>query len=156
MFAFALGSALGTLLRRVSWAIVGTILVFGVVSLTMTTAVRPNLAPKTFVANSQGYPSSSSLAMSVGGEPWRLGYGYQFAPGSHHPTDVSAATLGRHCEKLNADYYSCITHNHLQFGSFYQPASNYWTLQWKESAIYLIASASLLIFGMWLVRRWRA
>ena len=156
LFAFALGAAIGALLRRVSWAIVGTVLVFGVVSLTMTTAVRPNLAPKTFVANSYSSPSSTQQTLSAGGAPWKLGYGFQFAPGSHHPTDVSAATIGHRCEKLNAGYSSCLTDNQLQWGQFYQPASNYWTLQWKESAIYLIASASLLIFGMWLVRRWRA
>jgi len=156
LFAFALGAAIGALLRRVSWAIVGTVVVYGVVSLIMATAMRPNLAPKTFVANSYSSPSSSSLAMSAGGAPWYIGTGYQFAPGSRHPTDASAATVGLHCEKLNAGYYSCITRNQLQSGSFYQPASNYWTLQWKESAIYLIASASLFLFGLWFVRRWRA
>jgi len=156
LFALALGAAIGALLRRVSWAIVGTVVVYGVVSLIMATAIRPDLAPKTFVASSYSSSSPSSLASSAGGAPWYIGYGYQFAPGSHHPTDASAATLGLQCEQLNAGFYSCLTHNQLEWGSFYQPDSNYWTLQWKESAIYLIASAALLLFGLWLVRRWRA
>jgi len=154
LFAFALGAAIGALARRVSWAIVGTILVYAAASLIMATTIRPNLAPKTFVASTQGFPSSSPL--TDGGAPWYIGYGYQFSPGSHHPTDASAADIGRRCENLTGDFYACLTHNDLRTGQFYQPASNYWTLQWKESAIYVIASALLLAIGLWLVRRWRA
>jgi hypothetical protein len=155
LFAFALGAAIGALVRRVSWAIVGTILVYRVVSLMMATTVRPNLAPTAFVASTQGFPSSSPFAQSDGGAPWYVGYGYQFEPGSHHPTDASATDIRRRCENLTVGYYSCLNHNKLQGGQIYQPASNYWTLQWKESAIYMIASAFLLLLGLWLVRRWR-
>jgi len=60
------------------------------------------------------------------------------------------------CENLTTGYFTCLADNDLQSGQFYQPASNYWTLQWKESAIYAMASAFLLAIGLWLVRRWRA
>ena len=156
LFAFALGAAFGALVRRVSWAIVGTVVVYTVVSLVMATTVRPDLAPKTFVDYSATANSTAILNLPRdGGAPWYIGDGYRFIPGSIQPAGQSAGEIAKHCDAQRSEYFSCLGRHHIQIGQFFQPASNYWTLQWKESLIYVIASAFLLLFGLWLVRRWR-
>lgn len=157
LFAFALGAAFGALVRRVSWSIAGTIVTYALVSLIKVTTVRPGLAPQTFVRYAMpGNSATNPLSQLGAGAPWYIGSGYRFVPGSIQPAGQSAGEIGRHCETLQTDYYGCIGRSHLQEGEFFQPASNYWTLQWKESLIYVIASAFLLMLGLWLVRRWRA
>ncbi len=46
LFAFALGTALGALLRRVSLAAIGTFVIYGIVALVMVSTIRPILAPQ--------------------------------------------------------------------------------------------------------------
>ena len=157
LFAFSLGTAMGALLRRVSWSIVATIVVYAIALAIMVTTVRSNLAPRSFLP----YSSSASgvslpLTHSDGEPPWILGFDYRFVPGSHHPSNSSATELGRNCEVQLADFFTCKTRNSIESGQIFQPPSNYWTLQWRESLIYLAASALLLALCLWLVRRWRA
>jgi hypothetical protein len=161
VFAFSLGTALGALLRRVSWSIVATLLVFAAVSLLMVTTIRPQLAPQTFVPFSEsGGGVSMFAASSQDAAPWFLGSGFQFVSGSDHPTDKSATQVGLECQKDNpvlpAGYITCLARHHDQDGEFYQPAKNYWTIQWRESLIDVIAAAFLLASSLVLVRRWRA
>ena len=161
VFAFSLGTAIGALVRRVSWSIVGTLVVYAVVSLVMVTTIRPVLAPQTFVPFTLNGDGTSALAVpSVGGPPWYIGEGYRFVPGSHHPAGSTAARVGLQCSKENPDlesgYARCLMSHHVQEGQFFQPATNYWVIQWRESMIYVIASALLFALGLWLVRRWRA
>jgi hypothetical protein len=161
VFAFSLGAALGALLRRVSWSILGTLVLYAIVSLVMVTTVRPVLAPQTFVPFTSDGAGFSSLAVpSVGGPPWYIGEGYRFVPGSNHPADPTAARVGLLCQNENVNlegaYARCLVSHHLQEGQFFQPATNYWTIQWRESLIYLVASACLFALGLRLVRRWRA
>ena len=161
VFAFSLGAALGALLRRVTWSIVGALLMYAAVSLVMVTTIRPNLAPQAFVPFSSNGGSFSTLTVSSGGgAPWYLGSGYQFVDGSDHPGHMSAAQVGLTCEKENpilpTGYIACLSHNHVQEGEFYQLATNYWSIQWRESLIYVATAAVLLVTGLVLVRRWRA
>jgi hypothetical protein len=161
VFAFALGTALGALLRRVSWAIVATLVVYAAVSLFMITTIRPDLAPQTFVPFSQtGGDESRLFTAPQDAAPWFLGAGFQFVSGSDHPTDRSATQVGLECQKENpvlpAGYLTCLARHHDQDGQFYQAASNYWLLQWRESLIYVVAGAILLVTSLVLVRRWRA
>jgi hypothetical protein len=156
-FAFSLGTAVGATLHRVSWSIVATIVVYGIALAVMVTTVRPNLAPKSFVAYSTFAAGVSAPSTHSDGEPpWLLGSDYRFVPGSHHPLNSSAVAVGRTCENQQLAQVTCLALKDVQTGQIFQPASNYWTLQWKESAIYVIASAFLLALGLWLVRRWRA
>ena len=147
LFAFSLGTAFGALVRRVSWSIVGTLVVYAVVSLVLVTTVRPVLAPQTFVPFTLNGDGTSELAVpSAGGPPWYIGEGFRFVPGSNHAVDSTASGVGLECQNkslnLESDYASCLVRQHVQEGQFFQPATNYWTIQWRESLIYLIASAS--------------
>jgi hypothetical protein len=161
VFAFSLGTALGALLRRVSWSIVATVVVYAAVSLVMATTIRPVLAPQTFVPFSRdGGGVSMFSSSSDHTAPWFLGSGFQFVSGSDHPTDRSATQVGLECQKENpvlpAGYLTCLARHHDQDGQFYQPARNYWTIQWRESLIDVLAAAFLLASSLVLVRRWRA
>ena len=162
LFAFALGTGLGANLRRVSWAIAGTVVVYGLVSFVMVTSVRPNLAPKVFVAfesaNAPNADGAGSALLTVeGGGPWMLGTGNQFRPGFHQipgrPTPDQVATR---CESTPGDFITCLNRSHVEEGTYYQPGRNYWALQWRESAIYLVATVVLFGVGLMAVRSWRA
>ncbi len=171
LLAFAMGAALGALFRRVSWAIVGTIALYTVISVVMVVYVRPSLAPQVFVAFSsspQGNEQVLSGGFEVANEAWDLGFGYRYAPGSlQPPNSPSADSAAQRCEYAiapsnpgqsgltSADgYTSCLTAHHVQTGSYYQPNSHYWSLQWRESGI--LAAVAALLFGatILLVRRW--
>jgi len=173
LLAFALGGALGALFRRVSWAIVGTIVIYAAVSVVMVLYVRPSLAPKVFVAFSispQGNGQVLSSGYHVADQGWDLGYGYRYAPGTvQPPNSPSAGIAAQRCEYAPAPsnpnqnglaaatgYTTCLAAHQVQTGTYYQPNSHYWSLQWRESGI--LVGAAALLFGATVlsVRRWSA
>lgn len=153
LFAFALGTALGAVIRKTSWAIVSTVVVYTAISVVAVLFVRPSLAPQLFAT---GDPSSSAQATPLdeirGG--WYLGFGYRYAPGTHE-TGPSADVVGQQCAVQN-NFEMCLSDHHLQLGSIYQVQNHYWELQWRESALLLLTSGALLGVTVWSVRRWRA
>lgn len=160
LFAFALGSTLGAVFRKTPWAIVGTIVVYTAVSLLLLLVVRPSLAPQVFLSSSpgQGPVTVETLQHEVGVEPWNLGFGYRFRPGT--PTSgASAAAVAQRCEDQNYNetpYLDCLAAHRVQSGASYQPGFHYWELQWRESAILAATAGALLGLTVWSVRRWRA
>ena len=161
LFAFALGTFLGAILRRVSWAIVGTVVGYGLVSFVMVTSVRPDLAPKVFIAFGSASTSNLGAARtaltSLGSAPWMLDTGNQFTPGFHQiPGRPTPDQIAARCESTTGDFIACLNKSHVEEGTYYQPERNYWILQWRESAIYLVATVLLLGVGLVAVRRWRA
>jgi ABC-2 family transporter protein len=171
LLALALGAALGALFRKVSWAIVGTIALYAAVSVVMVLFVRPSLAPQVFVAYStspQGNQQVLSNAYKVANGAWDLGFGYRYAPGSLQPPNSPSADMAaQRCEyspapsnpgqsalASSSGYTACLVAHHVQTGTYYQPNSHYWSLQWRESGI--LAATAALLFGatILLVRRW--
>lgn len=165
VFAFALGTALGAILRKTAWAIVGTIVLYTAVSVLVLLFVRPSLAPQTFVAvhptpiPPAGQQSGALLYSGTGQEvatnSWNLGFGYRYDPKSHEG-GPSAAAVGQRCEAQNSDYLSCLSSHHVQMGNFYQPENHYWELQWRQSALLVLTAGALVELTVWSVRRWRA
>jgi hypothetical protein len=155
VFALALGCAFGALIRRIPWAVVFTVLVYGLALFTMVTTVRPVLAPQTFVSLTA--TNGFSAVLERGTPPWDIGFEARFVPG-YVPAggSPSAATIIARCENLPVGYANCLTLHHVQFGEVFQLASHYWVLQWREAVIYLIAALLLLVVSWWAVRRWRA
>ena len=153
-FAFALGVALGVVVRKVSWAIAGTVVVYTVVALVMVAIIRPNLAPQVFV------PGADATALAeVSPGAWNLGTAYVYAPGSPNIANKSSAqTVAQHCETYpyDARYLNCLAAYDIEQGTYFQPSTHYWELQWWESAI--LVSSSVLLLGVAVagVRRWRA
>jgi hypothetical protein len=175
LLAFALGAALGALFRKVSWAIVGTIALYTAVSVVMVLYIRPSLTPPVFVAFStsqaasqQGNEQVLSTGFEVANGAWDLGFGYQYAPGSiGTPDQPSADEAAQRCGDTPTPstfgqggytngYTACLAAHHVQAGTYFQPNTHYWNLQWREAGI--LAGAAVLLFAATIVsvRRWRA
>ncbi len=158
-FAFSLGAASGVVVRKVSWAIAGTVVTYTAVALLMVAVIRPNLAPKVYVpASGQGVPNGSTLA-EVRFGAWNLGTAYVYAPRAPNVANrPSALTVVQHCESYpyDAHYFDCLAANYIEQGTYFQPSTHYWDLQWWESVI--LVSSSVLLLGVAIagVRRWRA
>lgn len=160
VFAFAAGAALGAVLRRVSWAIVGTVALYVAVAVLMVLLVRPSLSSIAFLPihesnTGQGVGDSSNVPAS---DAWNLGFGYRYVPGVTLRSQMSANAAGNACERhpTTASYLNCLSVAQIQQGTFYQPANRYWTLQWREAVLLVLAAAALLGWTVWTVRRWRA
>lgn len=165
LFAFALGTALGAVLRKTSWAVAGTVVIYTSVSILVVLFVRPSLAPRLFVdetplaaAQNQtttASPFDAAVVHETAGA-WILGSGYRYAPGTR-AAGSSADVAGRRCETLTTTpYLTCLSDHHLQEGTFYLTANRYWEVQWRESALLLVSSGVLLGLTVWSVRRWTA
>jgi hypothetical protein len=165
LFAFALGTALGAVFRRTSWAVAGTLVIYTTVSVLVVLFIRPSLAPQLFVdetpvaaaANvpSTATPFTATVIHETAGS-WDLGFGYRYAPGAR-VSGPAADVAGQRCQALDSTpYLACLADHHLQEGTFYVTANHYWELQWKESALLLLVSGALLGVTVWSVRRWTA
>ena len=167
-FAFTLGTALGAIIRRSSWAAVGTVVAYIAVGAIVLVGVRPYLAPHDFITGDSGIfginPRGGILERDL---PWTLGTGYRFAPGAHVDTGDSATAVGLRCLAKSPESYGdelapaqpyddCLALSRVQVGTLYMPARSYWTLQWRESAIFLALTGGLLALAVRSVRRWRA
>jgi hypothetical protein len=161
VFAFAVGAVLGAVIRKTSWAIVGTVALYAVVAVVMVLFVRPSLEPQAFQVinesvSGQGVGDASN---SLQASSWNLGFGYRYAPGAlGAKAGPSADVAGQRCQSGlgPAVYLSCLSAHQIQQGTFYQPENRYWVLQWRESLL-LVATAGAL-FGVTVlsVRRWKA
>lgn len=160
VFAFSLGVASGVVVRKVSWAIAGTVVIFTAVALLMVALIRPNLAPQVFApASGQPGPGGATFADELRLGAWNLGTSYVYASGARNIVNgPSAPTVAQHCETYPyvAHYFGCLKANGIEFGTYFQPSTNYWELQWWESAILVSSSVLLLVAAVAGVRRWRA
>lgn len=160
-FAFSLGVASGVVVRKVSWAIAGTVVVYTAVALLMVAIIRPNLAPQVYVpALGQPGAGGASIAEEVrSGAWWNLGTAYVYAPDAPNIVNrPSAVTVVQHCESYpyDAHYFDCLEVHGIEQGTYFQPSTHYWELQWWESAILVISSVLMLGVAVVGVRRWRA
>jgi len=165
VFAFAVGAALGAIIRKTSWAIVGTVVIYTTISVLMVLLVRPSLAPQLFVENpavtASGQSEGSHAVLThIPYDSWDLGFGYRYAPGaSGEAPGTSANAAAQRCQDQNynySPYLACLSAHRVQMGTFYQAGNHYWELQWRESA--LLVGTGVILFGLtvWSVRRWRA
>jgi ABC-type transport system involved in multi-copper enzyme maturation permease subunit len=163
-FAFALGVALGVLLRRTIPAMALTLVLFAAVQLLVPTLVRPHLLPArqyTAPLNPANLAemtiSAPSAQMSLvqsadvpGG--WILSNQTITPAGDIFTGPATQACLGPN----NRPCISWIASQHLRQLVTYQPASRFWPLQFIETAMYLVASAGLGGICIWRIRRKRA
>ena len=157
LFAVALGTAVGALLRRTPRAAVATIVVYLAVLVVMALVVRPTLTSQIFLPDQAagGSPSYTELYQGSG-FPWMTGQGFRFVPGSNPASGASADTLGTRCDARATDVDSCYRDRHIEHGSTFLSVTRFWALQWRGSAFVLGATVLLLAAGLWSVRRWRA
>jgi hypothetical protein len=175
-FAFALGSAVGVLLRRTLPAMAVTLAVFVAIQVLVPMFVRPHLIPP--VQTTQA-PSTVQLGAGFGGEPnrdfffqvagisgqpgaWILGNRFVSAAGQTATRLPSACAgllpgsgaPGTRAAGSGADpLASCLARHGIKVVVSYQPASRYWELQSAETALYLVLAACLGGLCYWAVRR---
>ncbi len=153
VFAFALGTASGAVLRRTFWAGLATVAAFFAARLSFVHWVRPNLVAPRFQPEQPG----GAVPFVTGSQPWELSTGYRDAPGSRASlSPASIRHVGDLCVRLGSNYDKCLAAHGIQFGTTYQPASRFWILQWSEAAIFVVMAAALFGITLWAVRRWRA
>lgn len=164
LFALSLGTCVGIVFRRYlspyAVALVGLLLVMGI----MSTVVVPLLAPRVAVPVST--IETSGLGALTSPRPWSVGSGLRRTPGFHvigHLSSISG--IDQRCTRSSGSghtvgafskYLTCLNTHGVQDVNFYQPESHYWILQWREAGIYVILAAGPLGLSVWMVRRWRA
>ncbi|MGW1758353.1 transporter [Streptomyces mirabilis] len=165
-FAFVLGVALGLVIRRTLAAMATTLVVYAAVQITVPMWGRPHLvAPdQTTVPITTGIPISiqegakqivahpevpgawetSQQTLNAAGQPSSLPSSFaeclrtESGPPTAQQFDGCIADLGAQ------GYQQQVT---------YQPAGNFWALQWAETGLYLGLALALAGFCAWWIRR---
>lgn len=146
LFAFAVGTAAGALIRRSVPALAAAFAVFVATRYTVETWLRPRFrTPITTVWDPVTQPGTISR------DSWALDYGVVDAQG-HHLTyaqaDVYRAAIAAH-----TDIPTYLHTHHLRLWDTYQPGDRFWPFQITEAASYLALVAVLLVLITWQVRR---
>ena len=173
VFAVVLGVTLGAVLRRSLPAMALTLALYVAVQVAVPLWVRPHLVPPTSAtvaigaqtldgisADDRGHPESITVhtaergdwiltdeTLGADGRPaalpaWMSGC-LADAP-DRFTGPVQASPLGPCLERLAKEGYTQRV--------IYQPARNFWPIQWAETGLYLVASALLAGFCLWWTR----
>ena len=156
-FAFALGVTAGVLIRRAIPAMAATLAGFAIIQIAMPSLIRPYLIAPAHAnvplnpANIVGIRGSTVLATPSytprGG--WILSS--QVIDKAGHPF---RGALTQACQSGNFQVcQASIVRLHLRQLIAYQPASQFWTFQWYETAIFLVLALLLAGVCFWWLRR---
>lgn len=178
-FAFALGVALGVILRRTLPAMAATFVLFFAVHLSFSTWIRQRLlsplhAASPFLLRPGGFvfsgpPAdwvfSSELVTPTGralgqyGAGSSLGGGFRVHAGTLFYQGVGAchgkvpAASLRTGNISQAVLRACVASFHLRQVVTYQPESRYWSFQWIETGLFMALALLLSATSTWWVRR---
>jgi ABC-2 family transporter protein len=162
-FAFALGSAVGVLLRRTLPAMAVTFVVFVAIQVLVPTIIRPHLIPPVHTTQAVSAVQIGGIGNSPSGFFIQV-LGISDRPGGWilgarpvGPAGQAVARLPSACVQVFAsgsgDFPACLARHGIRIAVTYQPASRYWELQSAETAIYLVLAAGLGALCYWRVRR---
>ncbi|MFE4212824.1 transporter [Streptomyces sp. NPDC056844] len=154
-FAFMLGVTLGVLIRRTVPAMAATLATYAAVQIAMPLWVRPHLAPS--VEATLSFTQAKPVNIGIDavrevdfGQPgaWIL---------SEQTVDASGQTAAvpeslTDCSSMS-DCAANLTEAGFRQQVSYQPAGNFWTLQWVETGLYLGLALALTGFCAWWIRR---
>jgi ABC-type transport system involved in multi-copper enzyme maturation permease subunit len=162
VFAFALGTVVGLLVRRTLPAMAITLALFAGVQVLMPFAIRPHLQPP--VTSAVKLTPDAALSSGLNLRPEGLQITGYILPGAwvlNSQLDVFTAAgervtreMAEHCftGKPTEDF-ECLAAMDLHFDVSYHPASRYWAFQWTELSVFLAAAALLAALGSWRIRR---
>jgi len=162
-FAFTLGVTLGVLLRRTLPAMALTLVLFAAVQFLMPAVIRPHILPAQQVSAPYNPRSGGELTITNGGGMTLVENAS--VPGAWITSNQTVTPAGKvftgpatnACAGPNGNAcYRWLAGKHLRQLVTFQPASNFWPLQWIELAIYLAASAALAGGCVWRLSRRRA
>ncbi|MCF2532198.1 transporter [Yinghuangia soli] len=167
-FAFVLGVALGLVIRRTLPAMAATLALYAAVQIAVPIWIRPHLAAadrttvpiapdgapisiqdgaKQIVAHLEDVPGAwvtSQQTLDAAGQPAAVPSSFadclrtEAGPPTLQQVDRCVADLGA------LGYQQQVT---------YQPAGNFWSLQWAETGLYLGLALALTGFCAWWIRR---
>jgi ABC-type transport system involved in multi-copper enzyme maturation permease subunit len=157
MFAFFLGAALGTIIRRPGWAFAMGLPCFAAVRIVVQW-LRPHLVAPAI------YTSLIERASSAVNHSWLLNITLLPTNRTSPPPGKTwswwdASERYEACQSkpnpTNASDAHCAVVAHVHFVFQYQPESHYWVLQGIETAIFVGLGLVLFGFTMTMVKRWR-
>jgi len=158
VFAVALGAALGAILRRTFWAGLVTVGAFATARLLFVYWIRSHLLTPL-------YQPLGTMPLTSAPPIWVVTSGYRDVAGSRvpltaasiqHVTTLCSQASGATGSQVYGVYEKCVAAHGIQFGTYYQPSSRFWVLQWSEAALFVAAAVALFGVTLWAVRRWRA
>ena len=161
LFALALGTAAGALIRKTLPAMAATLGVFVAVRVVVELLLRPRYLP----AKTISYAFlQESPRFGVG--DWILSSRVLDPTGRFISPDggitVNPSDLAHACPGLPSspsfvpgkdEVGRCLTHLGVKIVDTYQPGSRYWLFQGIESAIFLALAAGLVVLALWVIRR---
>jgi hypothetical protein len=160
-FAFALGVAVGLLVRRTVPAMAITLAVFAAIQIAMPLAIRPHLMTPDRVTTALDVSAIDEL--SIGTSSFQVGAGSPDLPGAWvYSTQVinaaGSTNLGQAPQACqgNGGSQACtsaIARLGFREVTVYQPASRYWDFQGIETGIFIALALLLAGSCFWLVRR---
>ena len=160
-FGFALGTAVGALIRRAVPAMAVTLAIFAVAEVPMPLWVRPVIIPPAqtiTTVDAAGVNFGSLTASDVPGQPeaWVVS-SYAINAAGQHVTALPDSCFPENAQaKFNEDPGQCMDKLGIREVVSYQPASRYWPLQLIETGIFLALALALTGFCFWLLGRRRA
>ena len=179
LFAFALGTTAGLLLRRTIPAMAVTLAVFVAVQILVPTAIRPNLLSSTTVtvkldeatmAQANGIQGQSGngdtfniSGLDVPAGAWVLSdSAVQNASGEavsmqsvNQCLPQPGTVLSAPSEDPFTQFGACVASDDLHETVTFQPASHYWPLQWFETGLFLVLAGLLSGLCFWFIGRRR-
>jgi hypothetical protein len=145
LFAFALGAAGGTLLRKTIPAMGVTLLLFLVIRIAIAIWLRPHFLPPLttgLLDTSQSLPPQTQQGETVQ---------YQYVDRLGHPISINDAI--QPCAYKNIDFNQCMHDQGIRYYILYHPADRFWLFQGMEAALYIVLTIALLSLMVWLVRK---
>jgi hypothetical protein len=160
-FAFTLGTAAGTLIRRAVPAMAVTLAIFAVAQVPMPLWVRPNIIPpaQTITTADAAQLNLGNLTASVvPGQPGSMIVSSHAINAAGQPvTAAPASCLPYNPQgKFVGDPGQCLDKLGIREVINYQPASRYWPLQLIETGIFLALALALAWFCFWRLDRRQA
>jgi len=160
LFALALGTAVGALIRKTVPAMAVTLGAFVAVRAVVELVLRPRYLP----AQTVSYPFLQGSPRAGLGD-WLISSRVFDPTGRFVSPDggitVNPSALAHLCPGVPAtpslggkdEVGRCLSQLGVRFVDTYQPGSRYWLFQGIESAIFLLLAAGLIVLAMWLIRR---
>ncbi len=157
--ALALGVTLGVLIRRTLPAMAATLAAFAAIQIAWVNLVRPHLVSPAvtsarlkptsiheFLINADKHVTLVGSFRPPGG--WVLSSQVVTPAGHVFTGPATSACLSGSQQQCNA----WLASQHLRQLVTFQPASRFWTLQWYETAAFLLVAVALTAFCVWRIR----
>ena len=159
-FAVTLGIAAGALLRRTVLAMGATLVGFVAVRYVIAHWIRMRLESPvrittTFLGSATNGGTVYSRHVTSGPQLGDWVISNTVVNSGGHPVPQLALTSVQHCDgqASNQGFHQCIEGFHLRSVWVYQPASRYWSLQWREMCIFIAFAVLLSTLSVWWIRR---